>query len=67
MFFLLVGACTGVVQNYLSSWALWGMGGKTELRAFSAANNHKIHLEKPCKVATEIRWPQIGFGLLRKK
>lgn len=51
----------------LSSLVLWEMGGKTELGAVFAANNHKIHLEKPCKVATEIRWLEIGFGLLRKK
>lgn len=42
------------------------MGGKTELGAVFAANNHKIHLEKPCKVATEIRGLEIGFGSLRK-
>lgn len=43
------------------------MEGNTELGAFSAVNNHKIHLENPRKVATEIRWLGIGFGLLRKK
>lgn len=51
----------------LSNLALWELGGKTELGAFSVANNHKIHLEKPCKVATEIRRLGIGFGLLRRK
>lgn len=30
----------------LSNLALWDLGGKTELGAFSVANNHKIHLEK---------------------
>ena len=51
----------------LSNLALWELGGKTELGAFSAANTRKIHLEKPCKVSTEIRWLGIGFGLLGKK
>lgn len=51
----------------LSSLALWELEGKTELGAFSVANNHKIHLEKACKVATEIRCLGIGFGLLRRK
>lgn len=51
----------------LSSLALWELGVKTELGAFSAANNQKIHLEKPCRVATEMRLLGIGFSLLRKK
>ena len=41
------------------------MGGKKDLGAFSAMNNHKIHLEQPCKVATDTV-AGIGFGLLRK-
>lgn len=51
----------------LSSLALRELGGKAELGALSAANKHKIHLEKLCKVVTEIRWLGIGFGWLRKK
>lgn len=65
MFFLLVRA--GVAWNYFVKPGSGGMGEKTELGAFSAANNHKIHLEKRCEVATEIRWLRIGSGLLRKR
>ena len=36
------------------------MGGTKDLGAFSAVNNHKIHLEQPCKVATEIRWLELA-------
>ena len=36
------------------------MGGKKDLGAFSAVNNHKIHLEQPCKVATEIQWLKLA-------
>lgn len=39
----------------LSSLTLGEMGGKTELGAVSAVNNHNIHLEKPCKAAAGIR------------
>lgn len=70
MFFLLVEACARVVQKLLcQAWLFgrWGKGEGTDLGTFCSTNNHKIFLEKPYKVAAEIRWLGIGFGLLRKK
>lgn len=67
MFSLLGGAW--VVGNYFVKLALGGEGGweRKQLRAFSAVNNHKIYLEKPCRVTTEIQCLGIGSSLLKRK
>lgn len=59
--------CWSCSKLLCQAWLFWGIEGNIELGAFSAVNNHKIHLEKLSKVAAEIRWLGIGFGLLRKK
>lgn len=64
MFFLLGRAW--VVGNYFVKLATGGWERK-QLQAFSSVNNHKIYLEKPCRVTTEIQCLGIGSSLLKKK
>lgn len=63
MFFLLGRAW--VVGNYFIKLAIGGWERK-QLQAFSSVNNHKIYLEKPCRVTTEIQCLGIGSSLLKK-
>lgn len=64
VFFLLGGAW--VVGNYFVKLALWGLGEKTA-SSFLHCEYHKIYLEKPCRITTEIQGLGTGSLSLERK